>query len=71
MAKIVITITDQPNDRVSAVSDPSFETMAMMSASGHPLTSAHGYALRAIRAIQDESRRQGPTKIVIPKIGRA
>lgn len=68
MAKVVITIEDKDNGKVSIVSDPSFETMAMMSNSGSELTSAHGYALCMVRAARTEAKAAEPTKILIPKV---
>jgi hypothetical protein len=71
MPKVTLTIEDLPDGKVRVVSDPTFEQMAMLEASGHPLTSAHGYALRAINSIRDASREQGNRLgIWIPKVGR-
>jgi hypothetical protein len=68
MAKITITIEDTPQGKVKVVADPTFETMAKMIASGNPVTSAHGYALTMIRAVREESKRQEPTSILIPRV---
>ena len=71
MAKIEITIEDLPNNRVAIKSEPNFETMMKMMVSGNQLSSAHGYALCALNAIRRESKKQGPTKILVPRLGRA
>lgn len=68
MAKIVITIEDLPTKGVKVVAEPNFETMMKMQFSGYELTSAHGYALYALNAIRAESKRQGPTKFLIPRV---
>lgn len=70
MAKVVITIEDMPDGKVKVVSDPNFETMMVMHDSGHPLTAANGYAFTALNAIRNEAKRQGPTRIFVPRIGR-
>jgi len=69
MAKVTITITDLPGDKVEVICDPTFETMAKMNESGHPWTSAHGYALRALNAIRKAGKEKEPTLIHIPKLG--
>lgn len=69
MAKITITIEDADDGKVKVVCEPNFETMMMMQVSGNGLTSAHGYAFQALNAIREESKRQGPTRIMIPRIG--
>lgn len=70
MAKITITIEDTPNDKVKVVANPTFETMAKMTNSGEDMTSAHGYAMLVLRTIREESKKQGPIRMLIPKIGR-
>jgi hypothetical protein len=71
MARVVITIEDQPNGTVKVVAEPNFATMAQMTASGHELTSAHGYALRALNSIREAAKEQSNTLgIIIPRIGR-
>lgn len=70
MALVTITIEDTPDGRVRVVATPNFETMMQMNASGHSLTSAHGYALKALNAIRDESKRREPTRIWVPPLGR-
>ena len=69
MAKIKITIEDKLNGGVSVVATPSFETMAKMVVSGSKTTSAHGYAITMIRAVQKASK-QNKSQILIPRIGR-
>lgn len=71
MATIVITIEDKPDGGVKIVSNPSFETMMMMTQSGEALTSAHGYALHVLNEIRHESKRQSPNKILVPRLSRA
>ena len=71
MAKITITIEDKPNGTVSVQATPNFETMMKMEVSGHTLTSAHGYALLALNAIRNESKKKDPrNRILVPRIGR-
>jgi len=69
MAKITITILDDSDGKVKVAVDPSFEIMAKMANAGEQMTSAHAYALRALRAIREESKAQGTSKILIPRIG--
>lgn len=70
MAKITISIEDSPVGGVKVVSTPSFEQMAQMINAGDPGTSAHGYALLALRAIREESKKNQPASILIPRIGK-
>lgn len=68
MTKITITIEDLPDGKVSVKAEPNFEMMARMDASGHGLTSAHGYALRALNAIREASREQAHSmNVYIPR----
>lgn len=69
--EVTFTISDNANGTVKIVSSPSFETMISMIESGHEMTSAQGYALLALRTIKEESKRKEPTKILVPKLGRA
>jgi len=71
MSKITITIEDSPGGMVKTVVDPSCETLIQKHASGHELTSAEAYALFVTRALREESKRQGPTRILIPRVGRS
>lgn len=69
MARIVITVEDMPDGTVKTVMDPPFATLMQMNASGHTLTSAHGYALRAVNAIRDAAKDQSNTLgLIIPKV---
>lgn len=70
MAKVTITFEDVGGN-VRAVVEPSFETLMKKHASGHQLSSAEAYALYAARAVREEAKRQGSTRIMIPRIGRA
>lgn len=70
MAEITIKIKDLPGGKVEVVATPSFETMMKMHASGETLTSAHAYALYAVRCIREEAKKKTSTIIHIPKIGR-
>ncbi len=65
--KITITIEDTPGNKVKVVATPTFETIMKMIVSGEDTTSAMGYALKCINTIREESQRQGPTKILIPR----
>lgn len=71
MSKITITIEDTPDGKVKAVVDPTCETIIKKHASGHELTSAEAYVLFVTRELREESKRQSPTRILIPRIGRA
>ncbi|OPX89076.1 MAG: hypothetical protein A4E53_01684 [Pelotomaculum sp. PtaB.Bin104] len=70
MAKIVITIEDLPNGKVKTSCDPNFDTMIRMHISGTPFTAAHGYALAALNKIVEESKKNCPTRILIPRVGK-
>lgn len=69
MAKVIITIEDNPSGTVKTVATPNFETLAMKIQSGHELTPAEGYALAAINRIVEVSKNieQKTNKIYIPK----
>ena len=67
MAKITVVIEDLPGGKVKVACEPNFETMMKMELSGTRLTSAHGYALLALNAIRNESKRIAPTRILIPR----
>lgn len=71
MAKITITIEDTAQNKVKVVCNPTFETMAKMVVSGgEDVTSAHGYAIKCINAVREESKLADPTKIWLPKVKR-
>ncbi len=67
MAHVTITIEDMPGNKVKVVATPTIEAMVKMNVSGEPMTSAHGYAFLALNAIRQESKKQGPTQILIPR----
>lgn len=67
MAKVTIIIEDLPNGKVRTTSTPSFEIMAKM-AKAEALTSAHGYAIRALRSVQEDSKKAGHLIVPIPKL---
>jgi len=67
MAKITITVEDL-GGKVKVTADPTIETMMKRMVSGEGLTSAHGYAFQALNAMREESLRQGPAHIYIPRI---
>jgi len=69
MAEITIKIKDIPDGKVEVVATPGFETMMKMHTSGEDLTSAHGYALYALRCIKEEAKRKTSTMIHIPRLG--
>lgn len=71
MSKITITIEDAPNGMVKTAVNPTCETLIKKFASGNQLTSAEAYALFVTRQLREESKRQSPTRILIPRIGRA
>lgn len=66
MAKILITIQDMPDGTVSCVSTPNFAEM-MRDGQG-PLTAAEGYALYALNAVRNESRKKESINLKLPKI---
>lgn len=70
MAKVVITIEDKENGKVTITSEPKFSQLAQMIQAGYDSTSAQGYAMRMHRAALEMSKEQGPSKILIPRIGR-
>jgi hypothetical protein len=57
MSKIVITIEDQPGNRVAIHCKPLAQEMIQAAANGHSMTSAEGYALLMLRAVREESKR--------------
>ena len=70
MAKVIITIEDLPNDEVSVIAQPNFETMMKMVVSGHEVTSAQGYAVNALNSIRKSAKEEGRMKINVPRIER-
>jgi len=68
--KITLTIEDTPGNKVKVTAEPTFETLMKMIVSGEKETSAMGYALMCVNKIREESRRNGPTRILVPRIGR-
>lgn len=70
MAKVTITIEDQPGNRVKVDVAPRAETLIKKYVSGHELSSAEAYALYCIRQLREESRRKEPIRVMIPRIGR-
>ena len=70
MAKITITIEDQPLDMVKIESTQSFETMALMINSGHKdkMTAAHGYAAAMLNKAREVSKDGNPLAITLPKV---
>lgn len=70
MPKITIVIEDMPGNKVKTTVSPSCETLLQKHASGHNLSSAEAYTLFMVRQLREESKRQAPTRILIPRIGR-
>lgn len=72
MAKVIITIEDIGQGKVKFASSPSFEMMCKMTVSGEELTSAHGYALKAINVMYKAAKERQSSKIdiVIPRVFR-
>lgn len=68
--KITITIEDTPRGTVKVESNPTFEHIMQTIVNHNEETSAMGYALCAINAIRTESKKQAPTKILIPRTWR-
>jgi len=68
MAKITITIEDIFDDKVKIVCEPNFMTMMSIHVSGNQLKASHGYAICALNAIRDESKKRGPQNIIIPRL---
>lgn len=69
MARINITVEDIGNNKVRITSEPNFETMMKMNLSGEALTSAHGYALAMLNIAREESKKNAPHRILVPKVG--
>lgn len=72
MARIIIEILDDKKDGkdiVKVAALPSYEDMANMVNSGHKATSAHGYAMAALRHVSELSKKTGGLDILIPRIG--
>lgn len=71
MAKITITITDEPGGKVSVVSDPNMEQMCKMEVNGHVLTAAHAYAVCGLNAIRKAAKSQESKLLVdLPLVDR-
>jgi len=70
MAKITITIEDMPGDKVKTVVDPPVATIFKMIESGEEMTSAFGYAMRAVNSIQEAANDLAPNKIYVPRRAR-
>lgn len=70
MAKITLIIEDKPDNKVSVTVDPKVETIFKMIESGEDMTSAHGYAMRAVNSIKEASDENGPNKIYVPRRAR-
>ena len=70
MAKIQIIIEDAPDDKVKLTMIPSMETVFKMIESGETMTSAHGYAVRAVNSVKEASDDLAPNKIYIPRKAR-
>lgn len=68
MAKVTITIEDRPDGTVKVEATPNFQTMMAMDMSGSQITAAHGYAFRALNAIQEAAKAQEPLVRKIPRI---
>lgn len=69
-ARILIVLEDNEKGGVTIVANPSFEQMAQMINSGERGTSAHGYAMRMMNEARRMSKEAGPSKILIPRVGR-
>lgn len=69
MAKVTITLEDNPEGGVKCVADPSYEILMTIHTSGHEWTSAQAYAMFVLNQLRKESKNQKPTKILIPRIG--
>lgn len=68
MAKVTITIEDEPSGTVKVTANPSFSTMMSIDVSGHGLTRAHGYAMAALLRMVKLSEEKGSPIIKIPGI---
>lgn len=69
MARVTITIEDLPGNKVKVEANPNFETMMKMIDAGHDMTSAHGLALAMVNRAREESKKRGPQKIWVPRVG--
>lgn len=59
-----------PGNKVKMECSPSINDLMRSIESGEDMTSAQAYAMKALRIIREESKIEGPTKILIPRIGR-
>lgn len=71
MSKVTMTIEDLPGGGVKIVCEPSFEQMMMKGNQAGNFTSAEGYAIFALNQLRAESKKQSPTRLIIPKLARA
>lgn len=70
MAKITIVIEDIPQGKIKVTCDPPVVKIMHRHLSGYEMTGAHGYALCALNAVREESRKRGQGKILLPHPGR-
>jgi len=62
LAKVIVTIEDNPDGTVKITAEPNFETIAMKAESGNDPTAAETYALLALRKIRDASKKLDATR---------
>ena len=72
MAKVTITLEDQPNGTVKAVCDPSYESMAKAITGGHSTSNAFGLALKIantmLAAAREASQGRRGSGIILPAL---
>ena len=68
MAHVKITLDDIGGGKVRVEMTPSFADSMKSVVRGDEITSATAYAIHALRMIQAESRKNGPSKILIPRL---
>jgi len=68
MAKVTITIQDKENGNVDFHSEPSFELMMKIITRSEDCTAAHVYALTAINAVREMSKKGKNVHLIIPRV---
>lgn len=69
MSRVVIILTDE-GEGVKCTAEPTFEQMARAINCGVGVSAAEGYALAALKAIRDESKKMGEIKVKLPRVLR-
>lgn len=70
MGTVKIEIEDLPNGKVRVVMTPPAEMLYDKINAGYDCTSAEGYGMLAVRAIREESKKEGSLIIKVPRKGK-